>query len=152
MMNDFYNKINKGAILTSGSIDNYNAMTIGWATIGCLWSKKVLIVYVKPCRYTNSFMEKNEYFTVSFYTNEYKKELAYFGTKSGRDVDKAKECNMHPISLDKYQAVTFKEATETIICKKIYSQTLTEPFLDEVRDKYYKTEEPHIVYVGEIIE
>ena len=34
--------------------------------MGVLWQKPVVTVYVKPERYTWKFLEKGEYFTVSF--------------------------------------------------------------------------------------
>ena len=63
--------INNGCLVTAGKIDNFNTMTIGWGMIGTIWRKKTFIVYVKPCRYTYSFMENNEYFTISFYDKKY---------------------------------------------------------------------------------
>ena len=59
--------IKDGCLLTSGNINDFNTMTIGWGMIGTIWRKKTFIVYVKPCRYTYQFMENNEYFTISFY-------------------------------------------------------------------------------------
>ena len=52
-------------------------------------------------------MEENEYFTVSFYDDEYKKALGYLGTKSGRDTDKVKDVNFTPVKCG--ESVSFKE-------------------------------------------
>ena len=66
-MNNIYEPLKKGlCLVTAGNIKDFNTMTIGWATFGCVWSRNVCIVYVKPNRYTYQFMEKNDYFTVSF--------------------------------------------------------------------------------------
>ena len=53
--------IKSGCLLTSGPIENFNTMAIGWGMIGTIWRKKTFIVYVKPCRYTYEFMENNDY-------------------------------------------------------------------------------------------
>ena len=37
------------ALLTAGSIGDYNAMTIGWGQLGTLWNKSVVTVFVSPC-------------------------------------------------------------------------------------------------------
>lgn len=69
--------IEQGCLLTAGNINDYNTMTIGWGMIGTIWRKKTFIVYVKPTRYTYDFMEKNDYFTISFYKNEFHNQMVY---------------------------------------------------------------------------
>ena len=56
----------KWALLCAGTKEKHNTMTISWGGMGTLWSKPVVTVYVKPCRYTYGFMNENDYFTVSF--------------------------------------------------------------------------------------
>ena len=46
------------ALVTAGSLDDYNTMTISWGGLGTLWSRPVAAVYVKPIRYTYQFLEK----------------------------------------------------------------------------------------------
>ena len=60
------------ALVTAGTLNHYNTMTISWGGLGTLWSRPVATVYVKPIRYTYQFLEKNEYFTVSFFPEAYK--------------------------------------------------------------------------------
>ena len=142
--------IKGGCLLTSGPIENFNTMAIGWGMIGTIWRKKTFIVYVKPCRYTYEFMENNDYFTVSFYDTKYSSAIAYLGTRSGKDFDKVKDVNFHPIQCDK--AVTFKEAYHTIVCKKYYVSDINYDNVPEIaRDNYYKDNCMHRVYYGEII-
>ena len=59
------------ALVTAGTLKHYNTMTISWGGLGTLWSRPVATVYVKPIRYTYQFLEKNEYFTVSFFPEAY---------------------------------------------------------------------------------
>ena len=80
----------KWALLTAGTKDSFNSMTIGWGGMGTLWGKPVITVYVKPTRYTYKFMNDSDYFTVSFYPEENRKALAVMSSKSGRDCDKVK--------------------------------------------------------------
>ena len=148
---NIYENMHKGSLLTSGTIDKYNTMTIGWGVTGVLWGKDVFIVYVRPSRYTYKFMEENEYFTVSFYNDEHKKALGYLGTKSGRDTDKVKDVNFTPIKCG--DSVSFKEANLTILCKKIYIQDLEQNgFPEQVNERYYPTNDVHRYYIGEIID
>lgn len=111
----------------------------------------MVTVYVKPCRYTYGFMNDNEYFTVSFYPEEYKKALTIMGSKSGRDVDKdeASGLTIKPIG----QVVTYEEAEVTIVCRKIYWQDFVKGNIpQDTIDLFYKEEDPHRMFVGEVME
>lgn len=142
--------IKKGCLLTAGNINEYNTMTIGWGMIGTIWRKKTFIVYVKPCRYTYSYMENNDYFTVSFYNDEYASAMAYLGTKSGRDCNKVFDVDFHPLEID--NSISFKEAYCTIVCKKYYYTDINKDNVpEESVDRYYKDNCLHRVYYGEII-
>lgn len=35
MNNDFFEEIRKGALITAGTIDEFNSMTIGWGYLWC---------------------------------------------------------------------------------------------------------------------
>ena len=144
------------ALVTAGGIDDYNTMTIAWGSMGTIWGpphkgKPILTVYVSPARYTHSFLEKNDYFTVSFYPEEYQKALAVMGTKSGRDInkDEASGLTVKPIG----QVVTYEEAEVTIICRKIYWQDLVrENMPEDAVERFYTEEEPHRMFIGEVVE
>ena len=141
----------KWALLSAGTKGNHNAMTISWGGMGTLWNKPVVTVYVRPERYTNEFMNDNEYFTVSFYPEEYRGALALLGTKSGREIDKDAESGLTLKDLGK--ATTYEEAEVTFLCKKIYHQDMdVEKFPGDVVDSLYKTAGVHRMYIGEVIE
>ncbi|MBE6038289.1 MAG: hypothetical protein E7218_03705 [Anaerofustis stercorihominis] len=138
------------ALVTAGSIDDYNTMTISWGGVGTIWNKPVATVYVKPIRHTYNYLENSEYFTVSFYSDEYKKDLGILGSKSGRDTDKVALTKLTAKEVE--NSVTFEQAEITLLCRKIYWQDLvTENMPQDVIDKYYVTEEPHRMYIGEVV-
>ena len=144
------------AVLTAGEKEKFNSMTISWGGMGTIWNKPVVIVYVKPIRYTYEFMESSKYFTISFYGEEYKKDLGILGSKSGRDMDKISFTKFTPEFLS--NGVSFKEAKLTIICKKIYFQDMDINNIDansipkSELDRFYKTEPLHRMYIGEVID
>ena len=82
--------IKKGAFLTVKAGSELNTMTIGWATTGHIWRKNVFMIAVRESRHTFGLIERADNFTVSVPTLDYKKEVLFCGTKSGRDVDKFK--------------------------------------------------------------
>lgn len=142
---------NKWALLSAGSMEKHNTMTISWGGMGTLWGKSVVTVYVKPVRYTYNYMNDNDYFTVSFYPDQYKKALALMGKVSGRDVDKDRESGLTVRDLEK--AVTYREAEVTLLCKKIYFQDLDRANMPEKAvEMFYKVEEPHRMFIGEVVD
>lgn len=139
------------ALVTAGERDSFNTMTISWGGLGTLWGKPVASIYVKPVRYTHQFLECNDYFTLSFYTEDYRKALVLLGSRSGRDGDKVAAAGLTPEFLEK--AVTFKEARATLLCRKIYRQDMDAATMpQEVVADYYKAESPHTMYIGEVID
>lgn len=139
------------ALLTCKDNDKFNMMTISWGGFGTLWHKPIVTIYIRPSRYTYELIEKNDYFTISFYDEEYKKDLGVLGTKSGRDIDKMSCTKLTPEFIN--NIVTFKEAKLTIICKKIYFHDLEiENIPKDERDKFYSTEPVHRMYIGEVID
>ena len=74
-------------LITAGTPDHCNTMTASWGGLGVLWRKPVATIYVRPQRYTYTFLEENPYFTLSFFGPQWKKQLAYCGAVSGREED-----------------------------------------------------------------
>lgn len=138
------------ALLTAGKIDSYNMMTVSWGGVGELWGKDVCFVFVRPQRYTFEFMEKSEYFTLSFYGGEYKKELGICGSKSGRDVDKTALTGFEPVEIG--DSVSFNQAKITVLLRKIAYQDMNpDGFLAPEIMKNYAANDFHRTYVGEIV-
>ena len=68
---NFFEVIGKEWMLvTAGNKDHFNTMTASWGGIGFLWNKPVVYVFIRPERYTFEFIEKSEYFTLSFLGEE----------------------------------------------------------------------------------
>lgn len=138
------------ALLTAGTKDDFNTMTVSWGGIGELWNRDVCFVFVRPQRYTYEFMEKNEYFSLSFFGGEHKKELGICGSKSGRDIDKMAETGFTPIDLE--IATGFEQAKVNVVLKKLaYQDIKPDGFIDETIMSNYASNDFHRVYIGEIV-
>ncbi|MBO4394917.1 MAG: flavin reductase [Eubacterium sp.] len=141
----------KWALLTAGTIDNYNMMTISWGGFGTLWSKPVATVYVRTSRYTHEFMDNNDYFTISFYPEQYKKMLGVMGSKSGRDMDKMNDSGITAMEVS--GSVSFEEAEVTFVCRKLFKQELAvENMPTDVAESLYAGDAPHDMYIGEVVD
>jgi len=142
----------KWMLITGGDKKGFNTMTASWGGTGVLWGKNVTFCFVRPQRYTRAFMDNGDYYTLSFYAEKYKPQLNICGSKSGRDIDKAKECGFTPAFSD-CGAAYFEEAELVLVCKKIYfGEFNTENFLVPEIENIYKAKDYHRMYIGEIIE
>jgi flavin reductase (DIM6/NTAB) family NADH-FMN oxidoreductase RutF len=146
-------RIKKGAFLTVKAGEDLNTMTIGWATLGFVWTKPIFMVAVRDSRYTFGIMERADDFTVSVPMTDMNDEVMFCGTKSGRDYDKFKECGVEPGAAKK----TFSPIIETpgihLECKIVYKSAMDPALLDDEYDeKLYPEKDYHTLYFGEILE
>lgn len=138
------------ALVTAGSRDKWNTMTVSWGGMGELWGKDVAMIFIRPQRYTYEFIEREDYFTMSFFGGEYKKALSLCGSKSGREIDKAQEAGLTPFYPG--PAVAIEEAKLVLVCRKLAFQDLDPAgFIDPAIDSScYPAKDYHRMYVGAI--
>lgn len=143
------------ALVTAGTEDNYNTMTIGWGSAGTLWGTPVVSVFVHPRRHTHRFLRRESHFCVQTFDERYRRDLALLGAKSGRDTDKVALTSLTPIPFD--HTMGFREARVTLVCRKIYMHHMDlEAVPDEVRQHFsgrndLYEREAHTVFVGEVV-
>lgn len=138
--------------LATGKGENVNAMTISWATIGHLWDKPVLTIYIHPDRYTHDFLESNDYFTATVFSEEHREKLNYLGTHSGRSEDKIKNAGL-TLEFTELGNPTFTDGRLMIECRKLYSGPFEEKGFTEDVSKIYPDDNisEYTLYVGEIV-
>ncbi len=138
-------------LVTAGTPENYNTMTISWGGLGILWSKPVTFTFINEKRYTHSFMEKYEYYTLSAYDKSERSKMAkIFGGKSGRNTDKEKESGFDPVSAPG-GGISYMQARMVIVCKKIVAVPLTKEIIAPEFHGRYADGKFHTQYIGEII-
>ncbi len=139
-------------ILTAGNKDIFNMMTISWGEMGTLWGKPVVSVFVRESRYTHEFMDKEDYFTLTFVERYwYNEQLKLIGSKSGREIDKLKESGF--TVFERPHGISFTNARMIVVCKKLFKQQLDmDAMPEEIRSKFYKNGDPHDMYIGEVVE
>lgn len=141
-------------LLTSGdyAAGKYNAMTVSWGALGCMWNKPFAQVVVRPQRYTFEFIEAYPTFTLSAFPRSYRKALNLLGSKSGRDSDKLREAGLTPEPAAHVAAPTFAEAELVLECRKLYWHDYDPThFIDPGIDRNYPNKDYHRVYYGEIL-
>ena len=123
---------NDAELLAAGDSIKSNAMTIGWGSIGTLWGRTALTVFVAEKRYTKEFMDQAQYFTVMTFEVKDSKILNYMGTKSGY----------------------YTEASMVIECKIMYSAPFDpKGFKSDAPKKMYANFPAgiHTMYIGEVV-
>ncbi len=135
-------------LITAGDRNAHNMMTASWGYAGEIWGNDSCLALVRPQRYTMEFLNKSDYFTLSFYGDN--KEIHKIcGSKSGRDCDKTALTGLTP----KYDgdAVYFEEARVVLVCKKQYVDKMKpECFVDSAPLKWYPQKDYHYMIIGKI--
>ena len=80
------------ALVSAADGESWNTMTISWGGIGELWGKDVVFAFIRPQRYTKEFMDKSDYFTVSFFDEQYLFAVSG-GFDSGSDTSNTTACH-----------------------------------------------------------
>ena len=89
--------------IAAGGRKHANAMTASWGSIGVVWGKPAVTIYMRPQRYTRGFVEKKGRFSINFLPAgpESRKALRYIGEVSGRDEDKLANAGLTLAIVDK---------------------------------------------------
>jgi flavin reductase (DIM6/NTAB) family NADH-FMN oxidoreductase RutF len=143
-------QIKEGAFLTVKTGEALNTMTIGWATIGFAWKKPIMMVLVRNSRHTFSLIEKAADFTVSIPAGDMKKEIAFCGTKSGRDIDKFKACNLKTAPSRQVVSPIIAVPGIHFECRIVYRNAIDPTRLTREYDQIYPEKDYHTLYFGEI--
>lgn len=140
-----------GALLVAGT-EKPNVMTIGWGTVGVVWSRPVFIVLVRPSRHTHDFLEDHDEFTVCIPTPEMKDAVTLCGTKSGRDMDKIAECGFTMEQGEQVKTPYVAQCPVHYECRILHRNEVDPPRLDgEVTKEHYAAGDYHTIYCGEIL-
>jgi flavin reductase (DIM6/NTAB) family NADH-FMN oxidoreductase RutF len=149
---DAIKKIKKGAFLTVKAGNALNTMTIGWATFGFIWQKPIMMVAVRSSRHTFGVIEAAGDFTVTVPAGDMGKEIAFCGSKSGRNVDKFKMGNLETIKGSKVVSPIIKTPGYHYECKIVYKSAMNPAYLDKNYDtSLYPLKDYHTLYFGEIL-
>ena len=140
-------------LITAGTAERCNTMTASWGGLGVLWGAPAATIYLRPQRYTKEFVDREEYFTLAFFGEEQRKALTLCGSKSGREVDKVKECGF-TVAQAECGAPYFEEAELVLVCRKLFVQDMDPACVRDERifASYGEKGGWHRIYTGEVLE
>ncbi len=142
---------NMGMLITAGNLESHNTMTATWGGLGVLWDNPVVTLYVRPQRYTREFLDREKFFTTSFFSDKYQDVLKFCGTNSGRNVNKDEKTGLTPKVFG--ESVAYEEAELVVVCEKQY-RDMMEPeniLHKRIIKTYYDEQDFHYIYIGKIV-
>ena len=128
-------------------------MTIGWATLGHVWSKPIMMVAVRRSRHAFSLIDTAEDFAVTIPASGMDKEIMFCVTKSGRDFDKFKECDLLVLDGQNAETPVISLPGFHYECKIVYKSAMDSANLSREYDaSLYADNDYHTLYFGEIMD
>lgn len=121
-------------MVSCGDMDTSNILTVAWT--GILSSDKPFVyISIRKERYSYNLIKKNMEFCINLTNEDLVKITDFVGVKSGKDIDKFKECNLT------------KEACTVIKCPMIQES----PVSIECRVTEIKELGSHDMFIAEVV-
>ena len=142
-----------GLLLCSVGVDGKpNAMAIGWMTGGAIWSKPIIIVLVRPSRWTYSRLAEVPEFTVNVLPPEQSEAVQYCGTASGRAGDKFAHTGLKPVAAQRVRAPIIEQAVVHYECRVVHTnEVIPANLAADIKTSAYRNGDYHRVYFGEVL-
>lgn len=103
-------------VVTAGTEDHYNSMTASGGGLGVHLRKPATWLNLRADRYTLEMILQELTYTQSYFPDEYRKQIAFLGSKSGRDSEKMKEVELTSVRTPSGN-MSFKEARLILECQ-----------------------------------
>jgi len=127
-------------VITAGNAEHYNSMTASGGGMGLLFRKPTTCCLLRTDRYTLELIQQEQTYTMSYFPDEYKKQVLFLGSKSGRCSEKMKEVELTSIQTPSGNR-SFREARLIIECKlmQITTPVVSDFYSQEAKDYLTKT-------------
>jgi len=143
---------NQWLLLTAGTMENCNMMTVAWGSIGCMWNRPFVQIVVRPQRYTLQFIENSDSFTLCGFPGKYRDNLRHLGSVSGRNTDKLADTSLTLKPSVSVASPSYHQASLILECRKMYSQNMDPAgFITDFPKRVYPDKDYHRIYFGEIL-
>lgn len=146
-----FSTIGKDWMLVTAEIEGkVNTMTASWGGLGVMWHKNAAFIFIRPQRYTKEFVDASSHLSLCVLDENFRKELTYLGTVSGRDEAKIEKAGLtvcHEAGVP-----YFDQSKIVLVCRKLFCQQLDPNcFVDTtIEPKVYPNKDYHYMYVCEV--
>ncbi len=129
-----------------------NVMTISWTTLGPIWDKPMLLVMVRPSRFTYGLIEASSAFTVNVPPPELAEVVSFCGKVSGRDHDKFKEQGLATLPGKRVKSPIIEQCVIHYECRVVHkNDVVPQTLAAEIVSSAYPQGNFHRIYFGEIM-
>ena len=148
VMDNFY-------VITAGNEAHYNSMIGSGGGFGLLFRKPASWCVIRTDRYTLELIQKEQTYTIAYFSDRYKEQLLFLGSQSGRDSRKMEEVELTGIQTPSGN-MSFKEARLIFECKLTQITTpdlddfCTQEARDYIADAYQKASDYRKYVFGEV--
>lgn len=104
------------ALVTCGTIEKPNVLTVGWTGIVCT-RPPMTYISVRPERFSHDIIMNSGEFVINLTTSAMVKQVDFCGVKSGKDIDKITACGFHTIPANKVSVPLIDECPVSLECK-----------------------------------
>lgn len=104
------------ALVSCGTVDNPNVLTIGWTGIVCT-RPAMTYISVRPERHSYDLIKKSGEFAINLTTSAMCRETDFCGVRSGRDTDKFAVCGFHAAAAKEISAPIIEECPVSLECR-----------------------------------
>ncbi len=104
------------ALVTCGTIEKPNVLTVGWTGIVCT-RPPMTYISVRPERFSHDIIMNSGEFVINLTTSAMVKQVDFCGVKSGKDTDKITACGFHTIPANKVSVPLIDECPVSLECK-----------------------------------
>lgn len=106
------------ALISSGTMESPNVMTAAWTGIICT-NPVLTYVSIRPERYSHDIIAKNQEFVINIPNLDLAKATDFCGVRSGRNINKFRECGLIPAPCKHISAPQIEQAPISLECKVI---------------------------------
>ena len=103
-------------VVTVGNKESYNSMTASGGGLVLLFRKPSTMLLFPQKRYTLELIEKEQNYTLTYFSDEYRAQVMFLGSKSGRDSNKMQTVGLTGVETP-CGSMSFQEARLIIECK-----------------------------------
>lgn len=111
------------ALVTCGTADSPNVLTIGWTGITCT-HPPMTYISVRPERYSHDIIRDSGEFVINLTTSAMCRETDFCGVRSGKNTDKFGKCSFHLLPAQKVSVPIIEECPVSLECKVTESKLL----------------------------
>ena len=129
------------AMVSCGTMDNANILTVAWTGITNTVPPKTYIS-VRPSRHSHALIKESGEFVINLTPATLAKTADYCGTFTGAKVDKFKKCNLTKYSVEEVAAPLIAECPVSLCCRvqEVISLGSHDMFLADIVAVYANSE------------